>query len=371
MRRNLIHFFCCFMIVVLFSPICSTCAESNISQLRADIPERFIYETTTVYGDHVSIDVPIIFPKVDEMPILRVRWNTSEKEESQTRATWTDEDDIKTDNKHYAKSFPIAEDQAPGSTISPDEAVQAVMEIFKGNCPDIDLEYYSRYTKSGVYLVPENKTVYYNDTEAFIASNEPVPGNEKGCYCIRARQLLRGIPVFFQQYFCISNSNDPSDPCPQITASYMDHNHYSVDIKTVLIDDTVVENVELYSYKQIEKQIHKYIDLGLIQRMDKLELGYMLYYENDVDLTASRSEDTMFAIPTWTVSGYFSMNAYEGLGPNILPERSEWAKTTEQKVETYMGADCLRIDALTGRYLFAYEDPAPRIYNLQEALTHE
>lgn len=371
MRRLFINFFRCFIIIVLLSPFCSTYAENNISQLRAEIPERFVYDTTTVYGDRISIDVPIVLPVVTEIPILRVHWNMTEKGKSQITTTWPEDDDIKTDNTHYAKSFPIAEDQAPESTICPDDAMQAAMDLFKEYCPNIDIEYYSQYARSGIYLIPESKNVYYDETEAFIASHNPISGYEKGSYCIRARQLLHKIPIFFQQFFCISNSNDPSDPCPQITASYMDQKHYSVDIETVLIDDTVIENVKLFSYKQIEEQIHKYIDLGLIQRMDKLELGYMLYYENSVVLEESKVENRMLAIPTWTVSGYFSMNAYEGLGPNTLPERSEWAKKAEQKVETYMGTDCLRIDALTGRCLFAYEDPAPRIYNLQEALTHE
>ena len=40
-------------------------------------------------------------------------------------------------------------------------------------------------------------------------------------------------------------------------------------------------------------------------------------------------------------------------------------------VKIYSGMDCVRIDALTGRFLYSYEDPAPRTYDLQEALKYE
>lgn len=368
--KRIFSMVCCIMFSLcsLFSPVH---AENTYLSFRAIIPESFIYETTTIYGDHVSFSVPVVVPEVSKFPILRVKWNMNGDSNSYNGTTWDEDDTVETNAGFFAYSFPLAEDQAPASDILPDDAVRNVMSIFSEKCPDTDMEYYSRYTESGIYLIPEHSPTGFDYAKDYMATHEPVPNYEKGLYYIRARQVLQGIPVFFQDYFCISNMNDPADPCPRITAKYMDQGHYSYSIETVSIDDTVAEEASLLPYTEIEKQIKEYIDLGLIQQMEKLELGYMLYYENEVFASSPRSQDVMLAIPTWTVSGYFSMNAYEGIGPNVLPERTEWAATAERNVKIYSGMDCVRIDALTGRFLYSYEDPAPRTYDLQEALKYE
>ncbi len=378
-RKRILSIMSC-MMLLLFNPFCSAQAESNYSRLRANVPDSFVYETTTVYGNHISIDAPIILPEVSEISVLRVKWNINK---NGSAGSWlglpekeTDKKDEATTGKkkssrEYAFSFPLAEEQAPGSEVSLDEAVRAVLDILSEKKPDVDFEYYCGYAESGMYMVPNDITVDYDEISAFMASHQPIPGCEKGRYCIRFRQALEGVPVFFQDYFCISNSDDPSDPYPRIMASYTDSDNYKCYMETVHIDSTAAEDVSLLSYTDIENQIRKYIDLGLIQQIDKLELGYMLFYEEDVFASSPRSEIIMLAIPTWRVSGYFSFGAYEGYGPDVLPERTEWGAMAENKVKDYDGNDCMRFDAITGKSFFSYDNPAPRVYHLQEMLKHE
>ncbi len=375
MRKRILLMTVC-VVFLLLNMFCSAQAESNYAQFRADIPDSFVYETTTVYGDHIAINVPIVLPDVSEIPVLRVGWNMNGRSigrwiEASEDEEIEDDGRSKKDSGGYVFSFPLAEDQAPGIDVTMDEAARAVLDILGEKTPDVDYGFFSGYAESGAYLIPNNSTIDYDQIKDYIDSHDPVPGYEDGRYSLRIRQVLQGIPVFFQEYFCISNMGDPTDPCPRIMAIYAGQDDYKCYMETVHIDSMAIEDVSLTPYAEIEKQIRKYIDLGLIQQMDELELGYMLYYENEISASAPQSESLMLAIPTWRVSGYFSFGAYQGLGPDELPERTAWGATAEKKENIFIGNDCMRFDAITGRSLFAYENPAPRVYHLQEALKHD
>lgn len=368
------------LFVMLFNPFSPAQAEGSYPQFRADVPDSFVYETTTVYGDHISINVPIVLPEVSEIPVLRVKWNLDKNGSMgrwiETQADEADEENEKATGKKkssggYAESFPLAEDRAPGIEASLDEAARAVLDVLNENIPDTDFEYYCGYAESGTYLIPNDVTVDYDEMKAFMASHDPIPGCEKGRYSIRIRQVLQGIPVFFQHYFMISNINDPVDMCPRIMAYYTDSDDIRCYTETVYTDSAAAENVNLLPYAEIEKQIREMIDLGLIRQMDRLELGYMLYYEHEVSASSRDAAPVMLAVPTWNVTGDFSMGVYEGEGPEEIRERTKWGAAAEKKLLNFIGNDCVRIDAITGRFLYSYEDPAPRVYNLQVLMEQE
>ena len=106
------------------------------------------------------------------------------------------------------------------------------------------------------------------------------------------------------------------------------------------------------------------MDLGFIHRIDKIELGYMLYYENDVHASTPRAEYIMLAIPTWTIYGYFNYAAFSGETETFREDNNADQRIINEKVRAVWGNDCMRIDALTGDFVDMSANPAPRVYRL-------
>ncbi len=100
------------LFVLLFNTFSPAQAESNYPQFRADIPDSFVYETTTLYGDHVSFSVPVVVPEVSKFPVLRVKWNMNGDSNCCNGTTWDEDDTVETNAGFFAFSFPLAEDQA-------------------------------------------------------------------------------------------------------------------------------------------------------------------------------------------------------------------------------------------------------------------
>lgn len=363
-RFHFIRFLCCTFCCALSILQCfSSQAEQNqfYSTLRTECPDAFQY-STTVGNAVINVDAPILLPDTHSIPLLRLRWIMYDEAYNNRRIISAgNTSDLAMHNNIYYSRFIIASDQASGSDILPEEAANALEQLRKANGISEDIRIWAQYATSGMYAIPNGSAT---DEAAFMRQNKPVKGYEKGMYIVRARQYLFGIPIFFTSYFQYSNENEPEDPCPTISLSYLDKDNYHLEYSVVSVESIITENVALAPFTKICDQIKLFMDLGLIHRIDKIELGYMLYYENDVHASTPRAEYIMLAIPTWTIYGYFNYAAFSGETETFREDNNADQRIINEKVRAVWGNDCMRIDALTGDFVDMSANPAPRVYRL-------
>lgn len=343
-------------------------AEERIvyADLRANCSNKFQY-TATVQENAISIDVPITLPDVSAIPIVRLRWQMNEGQTEHIRICAGETADLGAHDGFFYSRFSILDDWAVASDVPPEEASHAIENFVKQKGIEADIRYYAQYATSGMYEINDD---FMGSELSYMESREPVNGYEKGMYIVRARQYICGIPIFFNSYFHYSNVGEPSDPCPNALLYYLDDHNYSLEMSTVAVDSILQENAVLVPFEQISDVLKTFIHLGLIVRMDELELGYMIYYEDAVKAETPASDYTMVAIPTWLVYGEFSDFTYFGensssISKQLLNSESD-EQLIQQKERIVWGNDCLRIDALTGKFIDMWADPAPRRYQLAE-----
>lgn len=363
-QSRLIRILCCAFCFILSSLQCfSTQAEQSqsYSTLQAECPDAFQYKTT-VRDVVINVNAPILLPDTPSIPLLRLRWKMYDEAYNNRRIISAgNTSDLAMHNDIYYSRFVIANDQADNSDVSPEEATEALEKLRQSNGISEDIRFWAQYATSGMYAIPNGSAI---DEAAFMRSRKSVKGYEKGLYIIRARQYLFDIPIFFASYFQYSNENEPEDPCPTIYLSYLDKDNYYLEYSVVSVKDVITEDVTLAPFSKISNEIKGFVDIGLIHRIDKMELGYMLYYENNVYATTPRTEYIMLAIPTWTIYGHFNYGTFLGETEVFREDSDEDRRTINEKVRAVWGNDCIRIDALTGAFIDMSANPAPRVYPL-------
>lgn len=228
-RFHFIRFLCCTFCCALSILQCfSSQAEQSqsYSTLRTECPDAFQY-STTVGNAVINVDAPILLPDTHSIPLLRLRWIMYDEAYNNRRIISAgNTSDLAMHNNIYYSRFIIASDQASGSDILPEEAANALEQLRKANGISEDIRIWAQYATSGMYAIPNGSAT---DEAAFMRQNKPVKGYEKGMYIVRARQYLFGIPIFFTSYFQYSNENEPEDPCPTISLSYLDKDNYHLE----------------------------------------------------------------------------------------------------------------------------------------------
>ena len=88
-----------------------------------------------------------------------------------------------------------------------------------------------------------------------------------------------------------------------------DDGDYDLDIKALRPVGVKVEDLPLANLDRVLATLRDLGEQGRLRRVDRIELGYTLYYERHVKAGPEERDATLVALPVWRVTGYLSPDA--------------------------------------------------------------
>lgn len=179
----------------------------------------------------------------------------------------------------------------------------------------------------------------------FLQDGDPIPGFERGHYLLRAAQVFEGIPLLphESQY---SYANALSSVEGTLLLEVYDDTEFRLTLQLLRQTGIRVADLPLVSFDTLRLHLEQLIDQGRLRAVDRIELGYSLYYAQPVNPGAEEQQATLLAVPVWRVIGLMLEN------PEQEPEGYALTARVEAPYSEYRMAEAdLRFNAQTGEYL--------------------
>ncbi|MEG0864110.1 MAG: hypothetical protein RSE58_07700, partial [Clostridia bacterium] len=342
-------------VILLLTILCSAMVafgESkyvSIKDIRETIPERWTGEYTVRNGAHkqlkkgdtVSIDVPIVVPEVDTVPVVRITWDPPTKE--------LDESFEITDNFWFTKTighdfpkdemgFPLLEDN-----------VTFVPELPWEDAPAIAINELQKWLP---FMKDKELTCYFQRSYGNSMSN--------GFQCLCFYTSYHGIPhLIAGDYFWreVKSEYGPesedrivaSVPSCRIAMRIKRPGQFWVNIDTskeVVVD---IEDIPLLPFEKILKVLEQQVEEGYAYSLNELRFGYMGFIDPE------KKGEEFVLMPVWAAKGRTRSDL-------TLP----FDLKTDQAVKDYAGyfsREIIVINAQTGgTYDFANDARPDRRY---------
>lgn len=350
----------------------------TLAELKQQVPDNLVLDMTTHDGETIHVDMPVVLPEGDTLPVLRVKpvlfdasdmaakypkgkglINEAEvsgwaykgthvlavyiKPQNGKKPRSTPE--TSTESGRYVMTGGVPEGNGMPST-RPLEIVQENAARFSGR-DDLDIRVYKQYPMSGLY---HYTNIAHPDT---LDLKKPRKGFEKGTWQLYPAQYIRGAEIFqglYQpsaQYDWNAKGFWPDLACGWLFV--LDEDDYGMGL--CLLDETevIIDDAPLAPFSAIQTAIEQRIQSGQLKSGYKLTLGYTICCRPGDPSGILDDSDPALArftlIPAWRIDGYDTKDS-ETLGGR---------EATQEELQRYPWQSfTLRLDARTGDPLMDY-----------------
>ena len=351
----------------------------SLKDLRARAPARFRY-AADVNNRPVRVDAPVIIPQADTMPVHRLKWLSINKEALRsaiagiagagtTLSIGGDGSGIgfaayaMAGERPYFDSISgktptdiiITNDSEPeNNPFTSGQAYDLMLKLLEklGVDPG-QISLYAQAGTSARYKVgsvddrsPERYSHFYTD--------QPIEGHEQGFHILVASQTLGGIPVFPNGYHW-GGPNFEMDN--RLRMEILNQNEFSAEGRLIRAEGVKIRDLPLANIGRVFDTLRGLIEQGRLRQIDRIQLGYELFYEQHVKSGIDEMEAALIAVPVWQVLGRLYGDAAEGDSYYQMIARDQY----ETSVYTNPSFE-LRINAQTGEYIDPYSQNS-KTYN--------
>ncbi len=351
----------------------------SLKDLRAQAPARFQY-TADVNNRPIRIDAPVIIPQGDTMPVPRLKWLPIDQEvlrfamaelagAQTTLSIGADGSGI--GFTAYAMSgekpyFDSVSGKTPTDIIITDNSEpennpftsKQAYDLMTGLLEKLDVDpgQISLYAQAGTsarYKVG-NVDERRSDRYAHFYTDQPVEGHEQGFHILVASQTLDGIPVFPNGYHWGGPNFEMNT---RLRMQILNQKEVSAEGRLIRAEGVKIRDIPLANIGRVFDTLRGLIEKGRLRQVDRIQLGYELFYEQHVKSGSDEMEAALIAVPVWQVLGRLYGDAAEGDSyyQMIARDRYETSAYTDASFE-------LRINAQTGEYIDPYSQNS-RTYN--------
>ena len=295
MRKPLrIVTFCMSLLVAVSAATHALCEQTYISiqQLRETMPDRWVGEYVVEHGapnqlekgDTVSVDVPIVVPEVDTVPVVRITWEPP--------IEGLDESFYISKNEWYSKTigrnfpmdemgFPVMEEKTTFDPELPWEDAPAIaIEEFRKYFPmmrDKELTCYFHYS--------------YGESE------------DNGFQCLYFYTTYHGIPHLLsnRSFLHVIESeigpNDLIDPPSNVAMRIKRPGQFWVNIDTSKEIGVEIEDIPLLPFEEILKAFERQVEAGHAYSLNEVRFGYMTFIDPE------KKGEEFVLLPVWAAKG--------------------------------------------------------------------
>ena len=294
-RKTIMKILCCLLLV----PLTATAQEtSNVHEIKETAPKRWCAEFQTREGKTVNVDAPVHIPDVDAVPLMRVCKNFKTDELVGDESFLIGKADARKREEIYdPDQFPDTE-----YTYTPENLIFFMQDILLSNGvadEDADLIPYRVTALGSMYYVKNGKT--FNRKNSFPASvadtTKPWNHDQTTGYRMIATQRIGGLPVFLSGTVAIGMNSMQTFS----SLTYIDSEHYSMNLNTVTIEEILSPDMELLSFHNIQEILTERIVDGKLQEILEINLGYLCMSGNAAE---QNDELSWQLIPVWQIRGY-------------------------------------------------------------------
>ena len=295
MRKPLrIITFCMSLLVAVSAATHALCESGYVSikELRESLPERWVGEYVVQNGaykqlekgDTVSVDVPIVVPEVDAVPVVRITWEPP--------IEGLDESFYISKNEWYSKTigrnfpmdemgFPVMEEKTTFDPELPWEDAPAIaIEEFRKYFPmmrDKELTCYFHYS--------------YGESE------------DNGFQCLYFYTTYHGIPHLLsnRSFLHVIESeigpNDLIDPPGNVAMRIKRPGQFWVNIDTSKEIGVEIEDIPLLPFEEILKAFERQVEAGHAYSLNEVRFGYMTFIDPE------KKGEEFVLLPVWAAKG--------------------------------------------------------------------
>ena len=295
MRKPLRIITFCMSLLVAVSIATHALCESDyvtIAELRESLPERWVGEYIVQNGaykqlekgDTVSVDVPIVVPEVDAVPVVRITWEPP--------IEGLDESFYISKNEWYSKTigrnfpmdemgFPVMEEKTTFDPELPWEDAPAIaIEEFRKYFPmmrDKELTCYFHYS--------------YGESE------------DNGFQCLYFYTTYHGIPHLLsnRSFLHVIESeigpNDLIDPPGNVAMRIKRPGQFWVNIDTSKEIGVEIEDIPLLPFEEILKAFERQVEAGHAYSLNEVRFGYMTFIDPE------KKGEEFVLLPVWAAKG--------------------------------------------------------------------
>ncbi|MDD3409335.1 MAG: hypothetical protein PHY12_00850 [Eubacteriales bacterium] len=330
MKKMLAEMLALMMALMMALSVCAcSFAEGStvtLAELKAQAPERLQMTVTTEAGETVTVDAPVILPDADVLPVLLCRNQLFIfAEDDQHHVLYSKKESSQ--NLLYGKTdttgrYPLLMgEKPPENDFTLEQAVELIMRnnAELGGDTNVDLRPNRVAAMSGLCKMKSTKVTNEATGVSFRAPmanpKYPVKGKEKGLWCIKMSQYLRGVRVIddSERRYLTDGYWSPS---PTKNESYvMDDENFKVLIGYLREERTLTNDYPLASWDAVENSLRTLIQENKLKSVYLVELVYLVKALLADHEAIQRSEWTKDAfscdyalVPVWEIKGW---NLYE------------------------------------------------------------
>jgi len=274
------------------------------------------HETYQAHGRTITVDIPVIIPKVDSFPIFRVEKQPAVASGLLEGFDYAANQDsylslyrkspsrqpTKEGNAWFRETFILAPEKIDwDKRLTMDNPITAgeAITIFDQSFTRLYGSVWKENFRLDDLWVTSRLYAYNRKTKEF---GEPM--NTWGGYYFRFTQTLGGIPVLLSGRSSLSPHLEQAHPCPSSRSSTLISaaDDYSLSIEMVRILDMPYADVPLLGLDTVKKEFEKWIDSGRLREVRSLSLGYGYCADPD-------TEGVYWAYPVWVLDGILYRNA--------------------------------------------------------------
>ncbi|MEG0742803.1 MAG: hypothetical protein RR521_11265 [Clostridia bacterium] len=299
--RKTIHLLTAILLLAsLLGSCASALAESkyvSIKDIRATIPERWTGEYVVKNGAHkqlkkgdtVSIDVPIVVPEVDTVPVVRITWEPPVEGLDESLEISIDYWFAKTIGLDFPKDemgFPLFEDN-----------VTFIPELPWEDAPAVAMNEFEKWMP---FMKDKELTCYFQRSYGNSASN--------GFQCLYFYTTYHGIPhLIAGDYFKREVKSEygpesedkilPSVPSSRIAMRIKRPSQFWANIDTSKEVGVDIEDIPLLPFEKILKVLEGQVEEGYAYSLNELRFGYMGFID------PKKKGEEYVLMPVWTAKG--------------------------------------------------------------------
>lgn len=277
-------------ITLALSLLCGSAALSesqyvSIKDIRDTIPERWTYEVTSVKGDDVKIDTPIVVPEADAVPVVRITWGGP----YETAAAPSDIQVMENDPNGFLVYHPYPDWNGNGD--QPLHGV-SVGNVAYEDAPEALLSQLRR----------DFPALRQNDFECFYQAAYVTADGSDGYYGLDYYPLYHGIAYLIGQCYWGDVKGESVGKLPSVPYNGVDGDLHAADEYTALIGapkelGVDAEDIPLLPFNDILKVFERRAQEGYIYSLSELRLGYMAFIDPD------KKGEEFVLMPVWAGRG--------------------------------------------------------------------
>ena len=295
MRKPLRIVTFCMSLLVAVSAASHALCESDyvtIAELRESLPERWVGEYVVQNGaykqlekgDTVSVDVPIVVPEVDAVPVVRITWEPP--------IEGLDESFYISGNGWYSKgigrNFPMEEMAFPLM----EEKTTFDPELPWEDAPAIAIEEFSKYFPM---MRDKELTCYFHYSYG--------ESEDNGFQCLYFYTTYHGIPHLLsnRSFLHVIESeigpNDLIDPPGNVAMRIKRPGQFWVNIATSKEIGVEIEDIPLLPFEEILKAFERQVEAGHAYSLNEVRFGYMTFIDPE------KKGEEFVLLPVWAAKG--------------------------------------------------------------------